>query len=356
MIVFFELVFDNLFFGVERGNIVEPERADRRPDELFFGDARALGLFFEVVAAGHEEGLLGDETDELAARHPETELPGQLPGLVEDDVDGRDHVVREVDRDLGHPVILDVPADRLDFLELARHLDRVAAPVLDDVPVLVPLGPTALPEAQGDLVGQLPVPGVEVDVVGDQELAGADDGGAGLGVENGPAEIGRPAAVLEFLGQAFVFPGPDRGQVPALRRPGGGFVEIDGDPQLSGDPGAKLASQPDAVLHGHARDRDEGADVRGPDTAVGTLVDAHVDDLRRLGDGPEGGLLDGFGCPDERHNGPVRGRPRVDVEQFDAGDGFDLADDGLDLLRVPAFAEIGHALDEFHLSSPLRRV
>ncbi len=320
-----DLVLDDLLFRLEGRDIVEPEGADGHPDELLLGDARALALLLEVVAAGHEERFLGDEADELAPGHAQAELAGQPDGFVEDDVDRRRLVVREVDRDLGHPVILDVPADGLDLLELARDLDRVAAGVLDDVAVLVALGPAALAQAQGDLVGQLAVAGVEVEVVGDQELAGADDGRPGLGIEDGLAEIRGPARVLELLGKPFVFAGPDRGQVPALGLAGRGLIEVDGNAQLGGDPAPELAGQPDAVLHRHAGDRDEGADVGRADAAVGALVGAHVDDLGGLGDGPERGLPDRLGRADEGHDGPVRRSAGVDVEELDARHGLDLA-------------------------------
>ena len=269
---------------------------------------------------------------------------------------GRDLVVREVDRDLGQAVILDVPADGFDLLEPARHLDRVAAGVLDDVAVLVPLGPAALPKAQGDLVGQLAVPRIEIDVVGDEELAGADDGRPRPRIENGLAEIGGPPRVLELLGQALVFPGPDRGQVAALGLAGRRLIEIDRDGELRRDALAELGGQPDALLHGDPGDRDEGTDVGGPDAAVGPLVTAHVDDLGGLGDGPERGLPDGIGGPDHGHHRPVRRGPGVDVEQLDAGDGLDLAADGPDLLRIPTLAEIGDAFDELHDPTPLRTV
>ena len=81
-----ELVLDDLLLGIERDDIAQSQRPDRDVDELLFGDAGALPLLREVVAAGHEQGFLGDEADELAPRHPQAELAGQAAGLVEDDV------------------------------------------------------------------------------------------------------------------------------------------------------------------------------------------------------------------------------------------------------------------------------
>ena len=92
-------------------------------------------------------------------------------------------VVEQVDRDLRLPVLLDVPADGAHGLQAARHLDGRAVGVADDLARRVALRPPALADVEGDLVGQPPVERVQVDVVGEQELARADHGGARAGVE-----------------------------------------------------------------------------------------------------------------------------------------------------------------------------
>ncbi len=348
-----ELEFDDLLGRIEGRDIVEAERQHGHPDELAFGDARAFSLFLEIMPAGHEEGLLRDEPDQLAPRHPDAQLRGQPRRFVEDAVGRGDLVVREIDGDLGPAVVLDVPAHGLDLLELSRHLDRPALGVLDEVAVPVPLGPAAFAQAQGDLLGELPVPGVEVDVIGDEEFPGADDRRPGPGVEDGLAVIGRPGRVLELFGKPFVFTRPDGGQVPPLGLAGGRFIKVDGDAELAGHPRPERLGQADAVFHGHARDGHEGANVRGPDAAVGALVRPHVDDLGGLGDGAEGRFRGGFGGADERDHGPIGRGAGVDVQQLDLTDGLDLADDGPDLLLVAALAEIGDAFDELHFSTPL---
>ena len=96
---------------------------------------------------------------------------GLLAAGVEDLVHRRFAEVGQVHRDLAGVEFVDVPADALDVLEAARLLDRLAVLVADDLPVLVALGAALLPDAQGDLVGQALVAGVDVHVVGDQEFA-----------------------------------------------------------------------------------------------------------------------------------------------------------------------------------------
>ena len=78
-------------------------------------------------------------------------------------------------------------------------------------------------------MGQLPVPRIQVDVVSDQKFSGADDRGAGFRIEDRLSEIRFPGGVLEFFRKTLIFPGADRGQVPALGLPGRLFIKIDGN-------------------------------------------------------------------------------------------------------------------------------
>ncbi len=86
---------------------------------------------------------------------------------------------------------------------------------------------------------------IERDVIGDQELAGADDRGPALGIEGGRAAIGLPRRVLQLCRQALIFAAADVGQVPSPGIAGGRFVEIDAD--------AQFVAHPPADAMGHRR-------------------------------------------------------------------------------------------------------
>ena len=308
-------------------------------------------------------------------------------------------VVGEVDGDLRPLVLVHVPADRLAVGKLPRPVDllprqrmrridvvqaqevlqvvavRLAAVAdrLGERPadeVAVPAGVGVLPvgedpslgiigrwrrgtrhaallaQLEGDVGRQRLVAGVEGDVVGDQELAGADDGGPGLRVEPGRAEIRRPVGVAELFGQPLVLAAPNGCQVlslgPARRR----FVEVHGDLEFAADPLADRPRDRGAIVHRHAGDRDERADVGGAHPRVGAVVLAHVEDLRCLGDGLERPLGHGVWVPHEGDHRAVGVRPRVHVEQAHPRDGLDGVRDLLDLGSVPPFGEIRNALDD----------
>ena len=78
--------------------------------------------------------------------------------------------------------------------------------------------PPCLAKLEGDVRGGGLVAGVQRDVVGDQELAGADHRRAGAGIEPGRAAVGLPPRVLELLGQPLVL--ALRGSSPGSCRSG----------------------------------------------------------------------------------------------------------------------------------------
>ena len=83
------------------------------------------------------------------------------------------------------------------------------------------------------------------------------------------------------------------------------------------------------------------------------VVLRHVDQFGGLLHPFEGGLDDRLGLADESYDRTVGRLARVDVEQFDALDGFDRRRDLPDDVLVAALAEIGHAFYDtfFHIFS-----
>jgi hypothetical protein len=79
-----------------------------------------------------------------------------------------------------------------------------------------------------------------------------------------------------------------------------------------------------------------------------SALPAHVDPLPRDARRRERALDDGRGRAHEGIDGPVRGRPRVHVEESAAGAGADRLGDRVDHRAVAALREVRHALDERH--------
>jgi len=82
----------------------------------------------------------------------------------------------------------------------------------------------------GDLLRYINVAGIEEDVVGDEEFAGADDSGTGGGVDARFAEVGTSSGIGCDLGaNAFELAATDVLEVLAIGRCGRCFVEVDGN-------------------------------------------------------------------------------------------------------------------------------
>ena len=358
-----------------------------------------LALLAEVELAGLVEGLEGHEAHDLAARHHEPAVGGHLAGDLQDRVGGGDLVVGEVDGELGALVGVHVPADGLALGEeaglvglLADHaLGRVDVVELQQVAQLVAVGLLAvrlqglegggvmaavpageapfgvlqllaaavegaglaapghaalLPELEGDVRGVGLVPGVQGDVVGDEELARTGDQGAEGGHVARRAEVRRPLGILELLLEALVLPLADHRQVAPLRAAGGVLVQVDGNAQLLAHALAQAPRQLRAVLQGHALHRDEGTHIAGAHAGVRPGVAAHVDHLGGLLHRPEGRLHHAVRIAHEGHHRAVRVRARIHVQQLHPGHRLHGVRDDLDLGHIPAFGKVGHALHD----------
>ena len=91
--------------------------------------------------------------------------------------------------------------------------------------------------------------GIQEDVVGDQKLARSHHGCAGGGMHARLAEVGLARGIGgDLVANAFELAAADVFQILALGRGGGGFVEIDRDPEALRNFGAHVARHGDAVL------------------------------------------------------------------------------------------------------------
>ncbi len=349
--------------------------------------------------------LVRHHADDLRAGDHDAALARLLARCIEHRVRGAHLVVREVHADLGSVVVLDHPADRLHVTEapvgehgtrrvlrvdtqilvalaqvaavylevvLGQLLERVGhvvagpagiravvrefdhlALVVEGLRLPGPLPAAPLAQHVSDLVRVAPVRRVQVDVVSDEELAGADRCGPGRRIELRRPEVRPPVRLLQLLRQPLVFARPHPGQVAALRPRRRPLVQVDRDPQLLADPPAHPTGQLDALLHRHARDRHERADVRGAEARVRALVLPHVDHLGGTPDGAERGFGDRVRRPDERHDRTVGVPSRIDVQGADPGDTGDRVGDLFDGRVITALGEIRYALDDLLHADPL---
>ena len=77
-----------------------------------------------------------------------------------------------------------------------------------------------------------------------------------------------------------------------------------------------------------------------------SFVFAHVDQLGRLLNPAKGAFHDRVRTADKGHDRPVSGCAGIDIEQRHSFRGFNRICDLPNNVRVSAFGEIGHALDQ----------
>jgi hypothetical protein len=248
--------------------------------------------------------------------------------LLVQDVEGRHGVIFEIDRHLRHIVLVHLPSHALDHLQAPGC--HGSAPPFAQIQC----------DAMG-LVGS----SQNIDVVGDQKVAGTRCGGPPCGYECSRAEIGLPFFIFEPVGQAFVFAMADIGQAAPVGCSGGMPIQKYRDTQCLGEALTKRCGDGSAFGHGDVGHRYERADIHGAEAGVLAAVPGHID-MRSCRRGSIHGPFDNrFGTGDKGIDGAVGARPGVDVEQgaaFGAADGIGNGRDGL---FVAALGEVGYTFD-----------
>ena len=138
-------------------------------------------LLLQVVASGIEHGAEGDESDELGPGNPDAACSCSFPALIERDVHRGNRDVGEVHRNLCDAVLIDKPPDGLGGLQGSRLPDLVSLGVAHNVAGDrgLALDPPFLAHVEGDRIGAPRRRRVQVDVVGDEEIARSNGGGPG---------------------------------------------------------------------------------------------------------------------------------------------------------------------------------
>ena len=338
-------IFDHPLLRLERGQFVEPERADGNLDEFLFGHAHGALLLAQKITARVEQRLQRHQADELGARHAEAALAGGAADLVEGHVHGSHREVRKIDRHLGHAVFLDEPADGLHGLQRARDVERLTDGILHHLACGVLLRAARLAHVERHGIGAARGRGVEIDIVGDEQLPGPDDGGAAFRVKFGGTKVGLPLRPHDLLRESLVFAGANHGEILPGRIRLGVFVEIDRQPEFAPHPFAQAPRVLGRFRHGNASNGDQRADIRRAHAGVLAGVPGHVDDFAGLLDRPVSRFRDRRRRAHERHHRAVRRLAGVDVEQLDARHGLNLIGDQANHRRITAFAEIRYAFD-----------
>lgn len=274
---------------------------------------------------GHIERLLRNEADQLSTADSNAMFGGELFDPGEHVVGRGGFVVGQVDGHLGNAFGGQCEAEGADAGEAA----------------------IGFANRPGDGFGEFEVVGLEFDVPGDENLAGADGDGAGGGVEFGLAEVGKAVDIgVDRHFEFFKADLADVGEGAALREDGGFAVEIDGNPEAVPDLGADGVGDPAALDDSDAAKGNEGNHIGGADAGMHAVLIVQVDQLRGDADRAHGGFADLFGSAGECDDAAVVIGVAIDIQDSDAFDVAKGLGDGRDDFGAAAFGIVGRAFDE----------
>ena len=159
-------------------------------------------------------------------------------------------------------------------------------------------------------------------------------------------EVGLPLLGAETAREALVLAGAAVGQVAALGDEGSVLVAVDGDLQFLTEALAQLVGILDHLFHGDVAHGNQGANVGGTLTGVGTVVLGHVDKLSGLLNHLISSLKHRLGFTYEGDDSTIGSLTRVDVKEFHTFHLLNLGSHLIDDIHVAPFADIGHAFNK----------
>ncbi len=198
-----------------------------------------------------------------------------------------------------------------------------------------------------DLLRDVHIGRVQVDVVGDKELARAYDHGARRGMQRRFAEVGLARRIgPDFLANALELTSSNVLQVLPLGNLCSSLVQINGNLVPLPDFFADTTRNGNAIFQRRAFDGNERDHIRGSQPGVRARVLRKIDQLGGLAHAANRGLSHVNGIADQRDDTAVVVGIHLAVEQVNAIH-LHSVDDGIDAPFVAPFGEVRHTFDQY---------
>jgi hypothetical protein len=195
----------------------------------------------------------------------------------------------------------------------------------------------------------------EIDVVGYERVSRADCRYARSGMKSGFSEIGQSLRVRCYLvAYALELTFAQSGEVFSFGPRGRFFIEVNRDAEFLPHPLAALSRKAYAIVHRHARDRDEGDHVGCAHAGMFARVTIEVYEFCGLARGSQSRCDYSFGRGDESDDRAIMVGVGLAIEQHGSGRGSYGCDYFSDDFRAAAFAEVRYAFD--YVSHSLEKV
>jgi hypothetical protein len=186
----------------------------------------------------------------------------------------------------------------------------------------------------------------EVNIVSNEEAAGADSGGPSSLVKFGTTNIGTPGGVTASgIAETFELAFTNILEKDSVRPGCSGSIVIDGNTVATPDKEPCLSSEDGAFGQRGTADRNKGDNVRGADARMDTVLLSEVNEFGSLTRGTYGGFDDGLWRTRDGDNRTVMRRVKGPVQKTDALD-LHGRDDLGNFGYVRAFGKVGDTLDD----------
>ena len=283
-------------------------------------------LQFQFLGRNPDKSRLGSEADQFRLRNFDAALPRQFPDAAKNRRNGRFAAVGKIHRYLDNPSAPQGQSKSADGWE----------------------SPGGFADLPGDMTGDVQIMRREVDVEGNKREARADDHGAQTRVENVRPRVGFPGGLAEALGKLFVTDTPDVRQRYPPGIVGRLAVKIDRDPEALGGFSTEALRRRHGIRHHRTVKRNEGHNVRRPDSGMSPFVFAQIDPRKGCFARSERRTNNIIRLPQKGEDAPVVVGVLVHVREADVSRFFDRPRDGTNRLGVSPFTEIGNTFQDLH--------
>ena len=302
--------------------------------------------------------LFRNKSYDFSPGNADSSFPGRAAYFVESLVEGSLGSIGDVHRHLGYAVFVDEPSDGLCPFQGSGNHQCLPGFVLEGFArqfSSLALRAPFLADIERNGVGPTGGCGIEIEVYGNQEIAGSYCGRSRAGyavIEGAVAEV-RSLGGPHAFGKSLVFSFAAYGEILAFGSESRSLVCVDWYVEFFGHPFSQFAGKGGTFFESHSRNRHQRTHVRCPHTGMRAVVFAHVYKLGCAPYAAESGFNNFLRFSDEGHYRAVGGFSRVDIQKSDSfsftrkGDGVG---NGADYIRVSSLAEIRDTFDNsfFH--------
>ena len=228
----FQLIFYDFLFRIKRCQIIQSERFYSDFNNFFVRNSGRAVLFFQKITACFEHDLERYHTHQFRTGNPNSTHSRPFASQFKNLMKRYCSSISDVERKLGNAVFLYVPTNSFHTFQQTGRVNGVSFGIFyyfSGQRISFTLDATFLTNIESDAVCPAGGSGVQIDIIGNQQISGTDCYGTGFShsfIKFSGAKIGFPFRICKFFWQSLIFTCTTSCQVAAFFFGTGKFVEI----------------------------------------------------------------------------------------------------------------------------------